>query len=340
MGLFNNGEANVSISGGSAPYTYKLFNSLGVEVDSEFTNNTSHTFTGIEPGEYTVRITDNNSPACEVLQEITVDSWPCTNFDIINVTSTDETEGGLNDGTLSFQIQDGENWDGTQTTGPAYTVSVQFGSTTLTPTLVAGTYSLQDLEPGTYIISAESDGADGCVTSHIVVITAGIVETNRTIYFFHGGQQADHEIRTVGPWDQTAFQLPWYVDGVLADPYSKEEATVELMTRIDAGTLTGIQGGSFDLAEGINIETDGPDAPPTSFGATTDNNYYYIIIPNTAEFPDTSYFTSAGRFILDGVSGFPVNAAATYPVTYNGEPYNVYTIGAAESASAKVLTFA
>ncbi|MFN5887231.1 MAG: hypothetical protein ACK438_04615, partial [Flavobacteriales bacterium] len=131
----NNGTANVTASGGTAPYTY-LWNN----------NSTFATVANLAPGNYSVTVTDANG--CTVSANVNITEPAILGA---NTASTDVTCNGLNNGTASVTASGG--------TAP-YTYLWNNNATSAT---------VSNLAPGNYTVTVTD--ANGCTASANVNIT-------------------------------------------------------------------------------------------------------------------------------------------------------------------------
>ena len=131
----NDGTASVTVTGGTAPYTYSWSNGA-----------TTASLTGLSEGTYTGTITDANG--CTTSGSVTINEPTLLTS---TSTSTDVTCNGDNDGSASMTVSGG--------TAP-YTYSWDNGATTA---------SISGLAPGTYVGTATD--ANGCTTVQTVTIT-------------------------------------------------------------------------------------------------------------------------------------------------------------------------
>ena len=117
----NNGTASVNPSGGQSPYSFSWSNGAS-----------GSSINDLAEGDYTVTVLDNIG--CQLIETITIDPFDCTSLDL-NVTSTDLSLLGANDGTADAAVSGG-------TTPYAYAWNTGQISSSLT-----------GLGPGTYTVT-------------------------------------------------------------------------------------------------------------------------------------------------------------------------------------------
>ena len=143
----NNGTIDLTVSGGTSPYTYVWNNGA-----------TTQDLTGLASGTYTVTITDNKN--CQLIESCVVNNIGCP---IINVTitKTDETCDGANDGAA----------DATVTGGLApYSYAWNNGATT---------EDISNLAPGTYsLVATDANNCAGMAQIIILQSTVCCTEGN------------------------------------------------------------------------------------------------------------------------------------------------------------------
>ncbi|MFM7595672.1 MAG: gliding motility-associated C-terminal domain-containing protein [Flavobacteriales bacterium] len=140
----NNGTATVTASGGTAPYTYLWSNGP-----------TSANVSNLAPGTYSVFVTDANGCAASANVTIT-EPTPLA----ANITSTDVTCNGLNNGTASVIASGGS---------APYTYLWNNNATSTT---------VSNLSPGNYTVTVTD--ANGCTTSANVTISQPVLLTSST----------------------------------------------------------------------------------------------------------------------------------------------------------------
>ena len=157
----SDGEIEISVSNGIAPYTYELYNSVGNLLQSIITPNTTHEFTNLVSGTFDIVVTDSSTiqSGCQQYVVLTEPDLPT-----ISMTGTSITCYGGNDGSAYASILD--------TNGGNTTIEWSNG--------VTGTTEIFNLSVGTYDITY-TDAIGQVVTSSYsvtqppsdVVITPG-----------------------------------------------------------------------------------------------------------------------------------------------------------------------
>ncbi len=146
-----NGGATITagVAGGTPTYTYQLEDTAGAPIGAyDFaTNGTNTVFTGIAPGDYIVRVRDNN--LCEDPIDVALTVAP-TNAIVFDIVPT-ACYSGANDASIQVNVTDG-NGD--------YTFSIN-GGPWVTPTpATATTHLFTNLANGAYTIDVRD--AFGC----------------------------------------------------------------------------------------------------------------------------------------------------------------------------------
>ncbi|WP_164490308.1 T9SS type A sorting domain-containing protein [Runella sp. SP2] len=136
----NDGTASVSVSGGTAPYSYAWSGGIA---------STTQTATGLAAGTYTVTITDANG--CQQLTTVSVGE-PALALSLSSVSTGVKCNGG-NDGTASVGVNGG--------TAP-YTYAWSGGITSTTQ-------SATGLAAGTYMVTVKD--ANGCQKSMTITVS-------------------------------------------------------------------------------------------------------------------------------------------------------------------------
>lgn len=146
----NDGTAEVTVTGGTSPYSYLWDN-----------GRTTVSLLGLSSGNYCVSVIDDDG--CSVEACGIISSPSCAGFNVA-VTATDETITGENDGTAAASV-----------TGGTSPFSYNWGSAT-TPTV-------NNLAPGNYCVSVIDDAnciVISCATVAVGEQPVGIANTNFT----------------------------------------------------------------------------------------------------------------------------------------------------------------
>lgn len=152
----NDGIATVNYTGGISPYTY-LWNS----------GQTSQTITNLNGGNYFVAIMDVNG--CMDTLSTTVSGFVSPN--ITNITSTNPTDCGINDGTITINIINSTGQE-------LYTIDsgVTWQSSNIFTGLAAGTYNATHIG-----VTNTSSNCNSFYTGNSIVLTAPILPTINTV---------------------------------------------------------------------------------------------------------------------------------------------------------------
>ncbi|HLP20783.1 MAG TPA: T9SS type A sorting domain-containing protein, partial [Chitinophagales bacterium] len=131
----SNGNIALSVTGGTAPYSYNWFEESG----------TPNLF-NLVAGTYTVRVEDNNGCNTTASYTITQPASPL----IVNGVVVDASSSSSNDGAVTITVTGGEN---------PYTYNWSNGATTR---------DISELAPGSYSVNVTDD--NGCITTGIFMV--------------------------------------------------------------------------------------------------------------------------------------------------------------------------
>jgi len=134
----NSGNASVTASGGTSPYTYSWSNGQGAA-----------SISNLSAGTYTVTVEDNNS--CQKIESVTITEPPALALSSFWV---DETVAGANDGVINLAVNGG--------TAP-YTYSWSHGP---------NYQDVNSLAAGTYTVNVTD--LNGCTETHTTTIQPGV----------------------------------------------------------------------------------------------------------------------------------------------------------------------
>lgn len=139
------GEVDITVSGGTMPYTY-----------SWNTNETSEDLDGLTGGAYTVTVTDSNG--CTGMNTFNVKNGvdPCANVNIqLSFAVTDESTSGANDGAINLTVSGGQS---------PYTYAWVSGQ---------DTEDIDNLQPNDYSVTVKD--ANDCEATGSATVAAGTV---------------------------------------------------------------------------------------------------------------------------------------------------------------------
>jgi hypothetical protein len=298
-----NGTADLTVSGGTTPYTYLWSNGA-----------TTQDLTGLTAGTYSVVVTDANGYT--INQSITV-TQPATLA--ATGTSVNVSCYGLSNGSVDVTVAGGTT---------AYSYSWSNGATTQDITgLAAGTYS---------VLVTDANGCTSTVTKTITqpaTLTATASSTNALCYGCNNGTAS-----LVVSGGTTAYTYLWSngattqnVTGLVAGTYSVTITDANGCTTIKTVTIT--QPAVFAATvTGTNVNCNGGangTADLTVSGGTTPYTYLWS---NGATTQDLSVLT-AGTYsvVVTDANGYTINQAitVTQPATLaaTGTSVNVSCFG-------------
>jgi gliding motility-associated-like protein len=203
----NTGEIDITVAGGAAPLTVTWTSNTGTTPITDDLNPT-----GLEPGDYTATVTDNNN--CSEFVDITITTpTPLS----LTITGTDLTCNGVPDGTMTI-VPSG----GTVAGNYSYSWTGPNGYTSISQNLTS-------LLAGTYCVNIEDDNnctlaADSCFT---------IIEPDSI--FFDGSTFTDMDcfnadngqitLSVSGGTEAGTYDFIWTVPACAADPGNVDNAS-------------------------------------------------------------------------------------------------------------------
>jgi gliding motility-associated-like protein len=223
----NNGSATITVTTGSAPYTYMWAPVTG----------TTNTLTGLSAGMYTCLITDANG--CSTIDTITI-SQP-TSVLTANITMTQATCGGKN-GTATVTAAGG--------TSPYTYAWNPSGETTAMAT---------GLSPGIYSVTVEDKG--GCsVTSSVTVTNTGIginvaIASTTDIICFGGNTGS---VTCAASGGITPYTYSWNPSGQTNQTATGLIAGVYTITVEDSSGCSNTAEATITQAASIDVVINGP----------------------------------------------------------------------------------
>lgn len=205
----DDGDITVTVTGGTGDYTYTWTPDVG----------TANTATGLDAGDYTVVVTDENN--CSIEQTCTVPSTDCQDF-IVTGEITNESCFGYNDGSILLNIDGGL---------PTFTYA-------WTPDTVTGS-NPTDLEPGSYTVVVTSSDMDAYCpqteTFEILAATEFTAEATATQLACDGTGQSSITVVVTGG-NGPDFTYNW----------TPNVSSTDSATDLDPGTYT------IEVSDGSN----------------------------------------------------------------------------------------
>ncbi|SKB44759.1 gliding motility-associated C-terminal domain-containing protein [Maribacter arcticus] len=151
-------EVTVTVVDGTAPFNYEIIAPLANAID----NGTSNTFSSLEPGTYTFRVSD--AKGCSIQEDFTIAA--VNRIAAVGKINNNVTCFGISDGAVTFNVSG-------FTTSYDYTVT---GPSTFSGTAVtANTLALTGLGEGTYSIEV-TDNTTNCTATENIAVTAPLSE--------------------------------------------------------------------------------------------------------------------------------------------------------------------
>ena len=198
----DDGQLEVNVSDGTAPYTFTLF-SGGVQQYQFNSNNFTDTLTDIAPGDYTLQAQDFNGCVYNWPSVITINTPELLTVGIDSLATTfDLVCNGDNDGEIFLNISGGTPYSGGYydlfINNPLFSQQVSVDSIT---GLLAGTYEMtvQDLNGCLATVSHTINQPDDLtIGSSVTDVLCYEQSTGSALIFIEGGV-ADYTLTTVSP---------------------------------------------------------------------------------------------------------------------------------------------
>ena len=204
----------------------------------------------------------------------------------------------------------------------------QFGTTLQVNTGTTSSW-IYDLPSGdyTYKIYDNTTNGQNCGREFDTPMTATTASTNeRTIFYFHGGQNAFPYCNTYLTSTFATYYTPAITDGSATLSDAMTEVINNGGTDPYYGGAAAYTVDSFDMPSGHTITDDGTNSyTQWTFAANGAAEYNYLAIPNNSDFPED--VRSASPQYLK-YNGLPTNATSERKAfTYGGESYWLYRMG-------------
>lgn len=256
----NNGSATLTVSGGTAPYTYS-WTTTPIQ--------TTATATGLAAGNYTVTGTDANG--CQQMHSAVISTSAGPSVSISSQTNV-SCNGG-NNGAATASVSGGT---------PAYTYSWSTApaQTTVTATgLVAGNYT---------VTVSDANSCTGTATVTITqpaVITTSVSVTGSTCGNSDGSATASASGGTPGyayGWSTTPVQLTATATGLPAGTYTVTVFDANGCSTTNTATITNTNGPIVSIASQTNVNCNGGSngsANASVTGGSTPYTYSWSTTP-------------------------------------------------------------
>ena len=234
----SNGALEINVSGYTGNYTYEVFDSLGTSITGIIAGNTTtnpQEITGLSAGNYTVEVTETDSPFCSVISNVVTIVSPPTPL-TLTVSETSNVTCDNNLGTITAIASGGSGDYEYELTGAA---TVAYSPN--------GTFT--GLSAGNYIINVIDAG--GCVESQSIIlieptpITATFTP-NTTLLSCFGDQNATITVSNVTGGQGSNYS--YTLNTILPTPSTSGPQTSPVFTDLAAGTY------SVTITDGLNCE--------------------------------------------------------------------------------------
>ncbi|SDD73369.1 gliding motility-associated C-terminal domain-containing protein [Pricia antarctica] len=287
-----NGGATItaSVSGGTPTYQYQLEDTVGTPIGSfDFATNGNNTvFAGLAPGDYFVRVRDNNT--CENAAAVTVNDTAPVVFD---VDPTSCYTGG-NSASIQVNVTDGNGWYLFRINGGPWITPSPANATTHTfNNLANGNYDIEvkdalgcpnplpaptsvSIDPQ-LTVSASAPNITACATDTDISISTAGGDTNYAYAVIpNGNTVADSDFSTANPFTVSAagdYDVyvrdnngnPGYCSAMHTITVAKD-APIDITATPTAVTCFGASNGAISIA--VNSGGNGPFMYSIDNGAT------------------------------------------------------------------------
>ncbi len=270
----NDGSATVTVTGGTAPYTYLWSD-----------GQTTATASNLAAGTYTVLVTDANNCSFDMtgVNGVTITEPTVLNASTISISSTDVSCNGGNDGSATATVTGG--------TAP-YTYLWSDGQTTATASnLTAGTYTVLVTDANN--CSFDMTGVNGVTITEPTVLNASTISISSTDVSCNGGNDGSATVTVTGG---TAPYTYLWSDGQTTATASNLAAGTYTVLVTDANNcsfdMTGVNGVTITEPTVLNASTISISSTDVSCNGGNDGSATVTVTGGTAPY---TYLWSDGQ---------------------------------------------
>lgn len=223
-----NGTLEINVSGYNGNYTYEVFDSLGTSVTGVISANTTtnpQVITGLSAGNYTVEVTETDSPFCTTTSNVVTIVSPPTPL-ALSVSETSNVTCDNNLGTITAIANGGLG-------------SYQYELTGATVVAFSPNGTFSGLSAGNYTVNVLD--ASGCIVSENITLNepnpiTATFASNTSLLSCFGDQNATITVSNVTGGQGSNFN--YTLNTILPTPSTSGPQTSPVFTNLAAGTYT------------------------------------------------------------------------------------------------------
>ncbi len=304
-------DVTVTVTDGNAPFVYEIVAPAG----SALSNGNNDTFTGLAPGTYTFRVTDNKG--CSVQKNYTVADIP--RVDVLAQLTRNVTCFGDTDGEFVFTVSDfSTTYSYIVENSSAMVVQGQNNIGLTTPITVP------NLAADTYTVTITDDTTNCTATTAVTIIEPAasldftFVDTPATCT-----ENSTITVTPSGGWGSYQYQLENTVGPAIVYAYQGSN----IFVNVPAGTYSIYVRDSGGCIITKPITIDPPETPVIAFDATSDvcydgTNQASLVINITDGVAPYSYSINGGGLTI--AVGNPFTISNLIPGTYDIQVTDAY----------------
>jgi hypothetical protein len=303
----SNGSAVVTVTGGTAPYTYVLNNG---------TSGTSNTFTGFSAGIQILQVTDangcstiycfivNESPSCPSMAVTMSETQSITCFGACNASLSWTYTSGGGAGNYVVTLTEGNSVISTNTyTSPAF----------------QGVYN--NLCPGDYSISVTGPNNCSATYNYTIQAPAQLIVTGTSTNATSGSSNGTISMAVTGGSGQYVYSLNNTSSWQSSNVFTGLSAGIYVVYVRDANNCTQVYTIQVGTTSGCNMAVTATQAASTSCGGSCNESINYTYTTTTGGGPFT--VTLADQ---NGNTQTQTQTATTMSGTFSGLCAGVYTV--------------